>query len=70
MLPKSQENPRVGWLTRSRTIRVEQGGVVTASRVGPVWSPYCELQYAVRYITVGILPRDNLQICPFETRGS
>ena len=49
---------------------LDVGHVVTANRVGPVWSPYCELQYALRYIPVGILPRDNPQICPFETRGS
>ena len=27
------------------------------SRVGPVWSPYCELKYALRYMPVRILPR-------------
>ena len=33
------------------------GQVLQQSRVGPVWSPYCELQYALRYIPVRILPR-------------
>jgi len=33
------------------------------------WSPYYESQYAQEYTSVKSLPKDNLQICPFESKG-
>ena len=39
------------WMKRQLSVVLRQ------SRVGPVWSPYCELQYALRYMLVAILPR-------------